>query len=313
MTSFSHISFRTSWLSRIAIALLLLASSAAAQLTTPLHVGNTNAIYNEFGDILPGNNAEPGALVMLLWASNSVIYPPAIDGQADPGNPIVSNGVTAIGRSMAPWLQQSGRFSLTLASPRPASGKVFVRVFNKPTLAESSFYADSQIFTISGNQEFFADVGPTTNALDSADDDDDGLNNAWEKSYGSDLNNPDSDGDGVEDGVEHTMGLHPARADSDRDGMADGHELRAGTDPTDPSSFLGVAGLVRQGNHLFVQWRSTAGHFYQIEAAHELLSGVYESLSGIIPAETGAQTSAVLTNALNGAQPLILRIRLVEE
>lgn len=289
------------------------AGTAQATLTTPLHIGATNPIANEFNATLPGHHAAPGALVMVLWASNSVIYPPSVDGTPHALNPAVSNGATAIGRSTAPSENNPGIFSLSLAQPRPASGKVFVRVFNKPTLGESSFYADSAIFTLSGNKEFIAAVGPTTNALDTADDDGDGLHNSWEKSYGSSSSSTDSDGDGLEDGEEHLLGSSPVLEDTDGDRMADGHEQRAGTGPTDPASFLGVAGMEPMAADLRVQWASVTGHLYQVEGAHGLVDTVFSNLSDVVAAETGTITSVILTNALQGAPPLILRVRLVEE
>lgn len=313
MIAFRHIRFRCPILvACVAVALTGGVSIARAQMTTPLHIGNTNAIFNEFGDILPGNNAEPGALVMVLWASNNTIYAPGPDGQAHALNPPVSSEATAIGRSVAPWLLNSGLFSISLAEPRPGSGKLFVRAFNKPTLEESSFYSDSEIFTISGNKEFIANIGPTTNALDEADDDEDGLNNSWEKSYGSNPNNPDSDGDGISDGEEHLLGTHPARADSDGDGMRDNDELRAGTSPTNSASFLGMANVAIQGGDLIVQWRSVTGRVYQIQSARGLIDAEFEDIANEISA-TSAWTSLVLPDQTGGTEPLIIRVRLVEE
>lgn len=311
MTSSSH-----SWLKGLSLAVsffLLTASGATAQLTTPLHVGNLATIANEFGDPLPGSASQPGALVLLLWASNSVIYPPGIDGAPHPMNPIVSNGLTAIGKSISPAIEQSGRFSLSLSEPRPTSGKVFVRVFNKPTLGESSFYSDSELFTISGNKEFIAVLGPTTNALDTADDDSDGLNNSWEKSYGADPNNPDTDGDGIADGAELAVGGHPALADTDGDGMLDGHELRAGTLLNDNHSYLGLAAVTPSAQHLIVRWASVPGRAYQIEGAANLMNPAFSNLTAVIPADPGAETSATLTNALFDTPAWILRVRLVED
>lgn len=313
MIAFRHNRLRCSILAAcVAATLVGSVSIARAQMTTPLHIGNTNAILNEFGDILPGNNAEPGALVMVLWASNNTIYAPGPGGEPHMLNPPISNGTTAIGRSVAPWLLNSGLFSISLAEPRPGGGKLFVRAFNKSTLEESSFYSDSEIFTISGNKEFIANIGPTTNALDEVDDDEDGLNNSWEKSYGSNPNNPDSDGDGISDGEEHLLGTHPALADSDGDGMRDNDELRAGTSPTDPTSFLGMANVGMQSGDLIVQWRSVTGRTYQIQSARGLIGAKFEDIADAIPA-TGAWTSLVLPDQAGGIEPLIIRVRLVEE
>lgn len=312
MIGFRHIRL-SGWALAWHMAMLCAITPVAhAQMTTPLHIGNTNAILNEFGHVLPGNNSNPGALVMVLWASNNTIYAPATDGTPHAANPPVSNGVTAIGRSVAPWLLNSGLFSISIAEPRPGSGKIFVRVFNKPTLEESSFYADSEIFTIAGNKEFIASIGPTVVALDEADDDGDGLNNSWEKSYGSDPNDPDSDGDGIPDGEEHLIGTHPALADTDGDGMPDNDELRAGTSPTNPASFLGMARLTMQGGNLLVEWNSVTGRNYRLQSARSLIGAEFEDIAGETFSATGTQSSLVLPSPL-GAESLIIRVRLVEE
>ena len=74
-----------------------------------------------------------------------------------------------------------------------------------------------------------------------ADSDGDGLNNALERGFGSDIKNPDSDGDGILDGLEvFRLHSHPTKRDSDGDGIIDGIEdanrngiVEAGeTDPT---------------------------------------------------------------------------------
>lgn len=57
------------------------------------------------------------------------------------------------------------------------------------------------------------------------DADDDGLNAAMERGYGSDPRNPDTDGDGVIDGLEvYRSFTHPLQRDSDGDGLIDGIE-----------------------------------------------------------------------------------------
>lgn len=297
----------------LAIGLGLFAGTARATLETPLSIGAAAPITNEFGVRLPGNAAAPGALVMVLWAPSNTIYAPNPDGTPHPLNPPVSNGLSAIGRLTAPSLANPGRFSINLLNPRPKVGQIFVRVFNKPTLAESSFYSDSQLFVISGNTRFIARIGPTTNALDSADDDSDGLHNSWEKSYGSDPTLPDSDGDGLTDGLEHSLASSPVRADTDDDGVIDGDEYRAGTNLADPASYLGLFSASPDGVDLVVLWSSVTGKLYQIEGTHSLLDTAFSNLTDVIPAGPGDHTSATLTNALDGATPLMLRIRLVEE
>ncbi|MCA9371079.1 MAG: hypothetical protein KC680_03920 [Candidatus Peregrinibacteria bacterium] len=58
-----------------------------------------------------------------------------------------------------------------------------------------------------------------------ADIDDDGLNSALERGFGSDVKNPDTDGDGILDGLEVLrLHSHPTKRDSDGDGLIDGIE-----------------------------------------------------------------------------------------
>lgn len=58
-----------------------------------------------------------------------------------------------------------------------------------------------------------------------ADMDNDGLNSALERGYGSDPKNPDTDGDGILDGLEvMRLHSHPTKRDSDGDGLIDGIE-----------------------------------------------------------------------------------------
>lgn len=297
----------------VALGIGLAAGPARATLETPLRIGAAAPITNEFGVRLPGRASAPGALVMVLWAPSNTIYAPNVDGTPHPLNPPVSNGLTAIGRQTAPSLANPGRFSISLADPRPRSGTIFVRVFNKPTIEESSFYADSQLFTISGNTRFLAQIGPTTNALDTADDDGDGLHNSWEKSYGTDPLNPDTDGDEIPDGLETGLGSNPLLADTDGDGVIDGHEVRAGTDFGNSGSYLGVADLIPDGFDLVVHWASVTGKLYQVEGAHSLMNAAFTNLTEVIPAAPGDQTTTVITNALDSTEPLMLRIRLVED
>ncbi|MEM9235452.1 MAG: LamG-like jellyroll fold domain-containing protein [Verrucomicrobiota bacterium] len=64
------------------------------------------------------------------------------------------------------------------------------------------------------------------------DADNDGIPDADEATYGTDINNPDSDGDGLSDGDEVNLhGTDPTDADSDNDGFDDFTEIFAGSDP----------------------------------------------------------------------------------
>jgi hypothetical protein len=279
-----------------ALAIAFATTRAGAQMTTPLHVGALQAIVDEFGATLQGNaSSDPSArdLVQLLWASNSIIYPPAYDATPNPNNPPVTNGQSGIGTLTSPVMIQPGIFSAVLSNPRPAGGKLFVRVFNAPTLAGASFYADSQVLTISGNQILIAQFGGTTNALDGRDDDGDGLNNSWEKSLGSDAGRWDTDGDGV----------------------GDGDERRAGTDLLDPDSMFIVANLSPWGdNGLRIEWDSVAGKRYYVQYSTNDLpdEASYVDYDGMI---TGAPNTTISHKvAPNGRnqERVHIRVRLVE-
>ena len=64
------------------------------------------------------------------------------------------------------------------------------------------------------------------------DDDNDGLDDAFEVERGLDPRDPDMDDDMLTDGEEIARGIDPARRDTDGDGISDPREVAAGTDPT---------------------------------------------------------------------------------
>ena len=275
--------------------LAVTAPSVLAQgAVTPLHVGAMEAIKDEFGTNLQGNalsNPDECDIVQVLWASNAVINPPAYDGTPDPENPPVEGGLSRIGNLTASILSELGFFSVAIGDPRPLSGRMFVRVFNAPNLDDASFYADSQVLTLSGNNSLIAEFGSTTNPLDPRDFDDDGLNNSWEKSLGADPENPDTDGDN----------------------MIDGWELRAGTDMKDDKSvFVAVHIAAASANDALLSWASVAGKQYQVEYMDISEAGplCYSNVSAVITADSDA-TATTITNGLSGGTGKY-RVRLVE-
>ena len=276
----------------------LLAATAPSVLAqgavTPLHVGALEAIKDEFGTNLHGSalsNPDECDIVQVLWASNSVINPPAYDGTPDPENPPVEGGLSRIGNLTASILSDPGFFSVAIGDPRPLSGQMFVRVFNAPNLDDASFYADSQVLTLSGNNSLIAEFGSTTNPLDPRDFDDDGLNNSWEKSLNSDPNDPDTDGDN----------------------MIDGWEFRAGTDMKDETSvFLAVHISAASPDDALLSWASVAGKQYQVEYMDITGAGplCYSNVSAVITADS-EMTATTITNGLSGGTGKY-RVRLVE-
>lgn len=63
------------------------------------------------------------------------------------------------------------------------------------------------------------------------DDDDDGLNDGLETSYGTDPLDPDTDDDGLNDLEEINLGTDPLDSDTDNDGLSDFDEVDLGTNP----------------------------------------------------------------------------------
>lgn len=294
-------------LGALGAVLLLSASPAAAQLTTPLHIGTPDVLTDEFGVRLEGNALLPPSAcdyVQAYWASNQVIYPPAYDGTPDPRNAPLLRGTSFIGNLVAHDLANPGFFSIGIATNRPGNNSyIFVRAFNAPTATGASFYADSQLMRVRNNNVLQARFTAATNAIDPRDPDGDGLNNSWEKSMDSDPDDPDSDDDG----------------------MIDGHEFRAGTGLNDPTSLLiatqvrgqapagggGKSGVVRFVNAI-VSWQSVAGKQYQLQYTTNNMvpDPIYVDLYDVVTA-TGPETAVVVPDGLlDGMRHY--RVKLVE-
>jgi len=256
------------------------AAGQGGALTTPLHMGATKAIRDEFGNKLEGNAASPGDLVQVLWASNDVVNPPDYDGNPSSENPPVEGGQTAIGKMTPRDLTSPGYFSLSIADPRPPDGsKIVVRVFNAKTLADASFYADSPVYEVNDNDVIEVDVGATTNPIDPRDFDGDRLNNSWEKSLGTDENNPDTDGDG----------------------MNDGDEFDSGSDLHDSNDYVHIT-YCRPvaGRDLLLTWDSEPGTNYVVQVTTNDLTGteVFEDIGALVTA-TGEWMTVTVTNGLD--------------
>ncbi|HMO05440.1 MAG TPA: thrombospondin type 3 repeat-containing protein [Kiritimatiellia bacterium] len=249
------------WRSLAAVLLfvpgLVLASSAVPVISQMVTV--SSPVVDEFGLRLLGTDPAAdyfghevveGDLVQIFTATDGVAYPPSIEGMADPRNTLLLE--TRIGRGASVDQANPGIFSVHLSPRPPANTRLFVRIFNAPTVGESSYYADSQVFTVSWTVDsvFVAQITSTSNPLDDADDDGDSIINSMEKSIGSD----------------------PGLIDTDGDGFTDVEEMLAGTNPSDSESMFVVASVTPvPPEHVRIRWATEAGRTYAIERQDGLI------------------------------------------
>ncbi len=242
----------------------LVCSSAVAQPGVSQAAGARIAIVDEFGNVLQGTDpyahqygiaSVEGDLVQILLARDNTVYPPAADGMPDSRNVVLMT--TRIGLGISPTLGQSGRFSAKI-TPRPGgNSRIFARVFNAPSLEEASFYGDSDLFKVLSwrNDIFVVEIAATDIPLDPQDADGDGVNNSWERSYGTDAEAADSDGDG----------------------LTDGEEILARTDPLERDDALLIVDVLPiGGDDALLSWDSKEGVHYRVEMA---TGGLHESPS----------------------------------
>ncbi len=249
----------------------LIAQTDAAGLTTPLQVASAQSVYDEFHQLLKGNAESPGDIVQILQITDGNIYPPQADGQPNTNNPIVLGGETAMGALTAPGVGDIGYFGCTIANSRPANGdQLFVRIFNASLLENATFYGDSEIFTVSGNNVFLANISSTDIPRDVGDDDEDGLNNSWERAYGT---------------------YEDMRADSDFDGMSDWDEHLAGSNPNDALSIFEVD-INGDTDLIQIIWPSSYGKKYIVGyAAGDIATNdIFVKVSGTVTG-VASQTS----------------------
>ncbi len=274
-------------------AVLAFSFGRAQAQVPPLHVGTTNTIVDEFGENLKGTM--PAATAFgFTYATGEVVQILYAGGGIQPtdtnGNPQAANGVlyeTRIGEGVDPGMGPAGQFGVSVPGRAGVQGlganptQVFARVYNKPTIQESSFYGDSQVFVVDANfnAPFIPEILRTDKPTDPNDNDLDGLNNSWEKSLHGNPNNPDTDGDG----------------------MADGPEFRAGTELTNNTSLLQMVELIPvPPMNLDIVWDTVDGKDYEVEYKSGDLADTNEPfsvISGVISA-TGLVSRTTVTNAL---------------
>lgn len=293
------------------VPLGLWADDPDTKLTPALYIGNTQAVRDTFGRVMRGSpdHREGRALVEVRVATNSIVRPPYKDGSAHAYHPLLNNaeGTGGIGQNCAN--DNTGLFCLSFPK-RPAAGTVvFARVFNAPSVAEATFYADSAPVTIGARDTaVVVEFGPLQ-PLDGDDDDGDGLINSWEKLLGTD---------------------DRLTADYDDDGISDYHEMLAGTAPDDPSSRLAFHKIHREKTPrvikageppvrpVQVSWQSVPGKRYQLEYLAQLIPDPvtgeeYEviPIGGVITAGENEYEIAKCVELPADAVTGVFRIRLV--
>ena len=276
------------------LASLLTTDGAHGQgLKMPLIFGNIVPFADEWGNHLKGSSATGiGDLVQIYRINSGFIQPPNIDGTPQPNYSPLPGGTAYIGHMVGSHLPDSGLFAISITSNQPPVGtRLFVRVFNQPTIAQSSFYGDSAEFSIqSGKDTYVVEISGANLPLDTADPDGDRLHNSWEKSLGTDPNNPDTDGDG----------------------MSDFDEWLAGTDPLDPNSLLRIEDLIPSLDaEMDIVWQTISGKCYFIEFSADLLPGP-ESFEPLHDVPFMATEQPISTMTMDTVDFGLFRVRLAD-
>jgi len=300
-----------------AMGLCVMAVTSMGGIITPLYVGNGAPVLDEYGRPMEGSNLSADAAersrVELRTSTDAVIRPPSITGVAHPYNPLLTPDSVG-GMGMNTSRADTGLFAMILSN-RPAGGtRIFARVFNAPTIAEASFYADTIMATAPSTASSLPLTFGTAMPLDDGDDDGDGLNNSWEKAMGTD----------------GTNGVAPD--DYDGDGMLDLHEMLAGTGGTDPDSLLsfrtiapeeGAAPLGEDDSvsrPVRVRWQSVPGKRYQLQFVPTLLGlqqfipvpGIGD-VDGVITAGADEYEIDLIIDVPEGTAAGAFRVRLVHD
>jgi hypothetical protein len=294
-----------------------LAVAGHGGIISALTVGNGVPVLDEFGRPMQGSNeieeAADRSRVELRTTTDAMVHPPLVTGAPHPFNPLLNpDSVGGIGMNAS--RANIGIFAMSLTN-RPTEGtRLFARAFNAPTIEEASFYADSAMVTApAGSVSSLPVRFGTAKPLDEGDDDEDGLNNSWEKAMGTDA----------------PGGVSPD--DWDGDGMLDLHEMLAGTGGTNANSLLSFRtidpdedplskGVGDYSKPVRVRWQSVPGKRYQLQFVPTLLGlqnfipvpGVGD-MDGVITAGTNEYEIDLLVDIPEGTTAGSFRVRLVHD
>ena len=115
-----------------------------------------------------------------------------------------------------------------------------------------------------------------------ADVDQDGLPDAWEKSFGYTTNNAS---DGLLDG------------DGDGDGSTARDEYEAGTNPTNAQSRLAILGISQTSNTTVLAFIANSNRTYTVEQLSSRLDGDWRRLADVLATKTNRLVSIADTSA----------------
>jgi len=167
------------------------------------------------------------------------ILSPAIKPEGVQADPYPSDAINCTSLS---WLEsmEEGVTSYNIYSARdtdPYFAKIATLPYSTTHFETTDLWASDDAVPIKtyavtavkedGSESFFSERAQNN------DRDHDGLTDAEEVEYGSDMYNSDTDGDGLIDGEEFNYGTDPLLADTDGDGFSDYKEIQAGSDPLD--------------------------------------------------------------------------------
>ncbi len=182
--------------------------------------------FEEGVDSMPSKTSQP----------NPLITPPQVDESLTSEEPVFKQPNVS-DRKGTKWLFIS-IIILVILLLLGALIAIAMRFFNTSSNpAVSSQPSPSPSAAVESSTPLVTSSQPVGSNAD--DPDQDGLNNAEERLYGTDPNNPDTDGDGYPDGEEVKNGYNPLGSgtlDSDNDGLPDPVERKMGTDPFNPDT-----------------------------------------------------------------------------